>query len=195
MSRVVFKGVRRDRSWYSAMGQGQAISLLSRVYDYTGNPKYLETALKATEVFDVPASGDGVLSKVFDRYPWYEEYPTSPVSLHVLNGFLYSLFGLYDLSKAAETAQKQNSAASRLFKQGIASLEALLPMFDNGHGTFYDLRHVVVPGHPPMRARWQYHRVHLEQLSAIVDITGSAVVNRTLHRWIQYATGVPTRHN
>ena len=55
------------------MGQGQALSLLSRVYKFTGNKKYLKTALKATQVFNVPSSKDGVLDMIFGKYPWYEE--------------------------------------------------------------------------------------------------------------------------
>lgn len=31
-------------------------------------------------------------------FVWYEEYPTTP-SLFVLNGFIYSLLGLYDLKE------------------------------------------------------------------------------------------------
>lgn len=192
VSRIVFKGMRREAGWYSSMGQGQAISLLSRVYKYTGQVKYLRSALKATNVFKVPSNKDGVLAMLFGKFSWYEEYPTTP-PLYVLNGFIYSLFGLYDLSQTASS--KDTREPKKLFDQGINSLETLLPLFDNGHGSFYDLRHVSVPGHPPNRARWQYHRVHLEQLYAIVDITKSATINRTLLRWIEYASGVPSRHN
>ena len=192
VSRVVFKGMKREAGWYSSMGQGQALSLLSRVFKFTGKRKYLRAALKATDVFNIPSNKDGVLAVLFGKYPWYEEYPTTP-PLYVLNGFIYSLFGLYDLSKVASKSDSVES--QRLFKQGLSSLETLLPLFDNGHGSFYDLRHISVPGRAPNRARWQYHRVHLEQLFAIVDITKSVTVNKTLSRWIQYAAGVPARHN
>ena len=38
----------------------------------------------------------GVLAMFDGKHPWYEEYSTTP-SLFVLNGFLFSLMGLYDL--------------------------------------------------------------------------------------------------
>jgi len=77
----------------------------------------------------------------------------------------------------------------------METLEVALPLFDNGHGTFYDLRHVSIPGHPPNRARWQYHRVHLEQLDSLYQITKNQAINKTLHRWLGYASGLLSRHN
>ncbi len=38
---------------------------------------------------------------VYWRLVWYEEYPTSPPTF-VLNGFMYSLLGLFDLKDALE---------------------------------------------------------------------------------------------
>lgn len=190
VSRTVIKGILNIKpGWYSAMGQGQAISLLCRVYSHTKDKKYLIAAVKATKVFNIPSEQNGVLAVLFGKYPWYEEYPTTP-SLFVLNGFIYSLLGLYDLSKTIEDKE-----AERLFQQGFESLENVLPVYDNGHGSFYDLRHFSVPGFSPNIARWQYHRVHLELLDAIVGITGSKSINSTLHRWINYAAGILARHN
>jgi len=192
ISRVVFKGMKCDAGWYSAMGQGQAMSLLSRVYKYTDEQKYLDAALKAVKVFNIPSNKNGVLAMLFGKYPWYEEYPVTP-SLFVLNGFLYSLFGLYDLYNTASVNEYEES--KQLFQQGMETLEVALPLFDNGHGTFYDLRHVSIPGHPPNRARWQYHRVHLEQLDSLYQITKNQAINKTLHRWLGYASGLLSRHN
>ena len=192
VSRIVIKEIKTGAGWYSAMGQGQAISLLCRVYYYTKDIKYLNSALKATHLFGIPSSKNGVLAMLFDKFPWYEEYPTKP-PLYVLNGFIYSLFGLYDLSTIASS--KYAGEARYLFQQGMKSLEAILPLFDNGHGSFYDLRHVSIPGSMPNRARWQYHRVHLEQLHALVELTNSSIVFETLQRWIGYGMGIVAKHN
>ena len=59
----------------------------------------------------------------------YEEYPTTP-PLFVLNGFIYSLFGLYDLAQVATGDAKQT--AQKLFDDGMASLKVMLPFFDSG---------------------------------------------------------------
>lgn len=190
--RVIFKGMEADAGWYSAMGQGQAISLLSRVFSYTNNEKYLNAALAATKVFHKSSNEEGVKVMLFHHLPWYEEYPTTPPSF-VLNGFIYSLFGLYDLAERAGPVEAK--AVIKLFNDGFNTLEKALPLFDNGYGTFYDLRHISIPGHEPNRARWQYHRIHLEQLSALIDITNSKVLKNILPRWTGYASGILSRHN
>lgn len=52
--------------------------------------------------FEAPSAG-GVRNELFGR-AWYEEYPTTPGSF-VLNGFMYALIGLYDLSSATVYAE------------------------------------------------------------------------------------------
>lgn len=85
----------------SAMGQGQAISLLSRAFYHSGgNEVYLNTAYAALKPFKVLSKNGGVLSEFMNLYPWYEEYPTVP-PIFILNGFMYSLIGLYDLFSLA----------------------------------------------------------------------------------------------
>ncbi|XP_066935866.1 D-glucuronyl C5-epimerase-like [Clytia hemisphaerica] len=177
--------------WYSAMGQGQAISLLTRVYLHTKKEKYLDAALKATLVFHRTSTENGVKADLFGL-PWYEEYPTQAPS-YVLNGFMFSLFGLYDLWKVA--GDSRGGTAQHLFNDGFTTLEKMIPLYDNGHGTFYDLRHLSIPGISPNRARWQYHRVHLEQLTALLSIKESKVLKEVLQRWTGYVSGILSRHN
>ena len=80
-----------------------------------------------------------------ERYVWYEEYPFEE-GLFVLNGFMYSLIGLYDLSSASSAPQEARDEAKELFDEGIVSLKALLPLYDNGKGSNYDLQHVIKDG-------------------------------------------------
>lgn len=81
----------------SAMGQGQAISLLSRAFYHSGgNIQYLNTAWAALKPFKVYSENGGVLSEFMNKHPWFDEYPTIP-PIFILNGFMYSLIGLYDL--------------------------------------------------------------------------------------------------
>ena len=49
--------------WYSAMGQGQAMSLLVRAYLHTKDEKYLTSAVNAMKLFEVPSEKGGVLAK------------------------------------------------------------------------------------------------------------------------------------
>ena len=46
--------------WYGAMCQGQAISVLVRAAQLSGDTKYLQAALQAVKVFSVPSDQGGV---------------------------------------------------------------------------------------------------------------------------------------
>ncbi|XP_070561426.1 D-glucuronyl C5-epimerase B-like [Ptychodera flava] len=177
--------------WYSAMGQGHAMSTLTRAYRKTGNQEYLSAALKATKPFKLLSSEGGVKAVFLDKYPWYEEYPTKPSSF-VLNGFIYSLIGLYDLMTTAPPAQR--GEAERLYREGMASVKALLPMFDTGSGTIYDLRHITT-GVAPKLARWDYHTTHISQLQLLSSIDSDPIFRTTVERWIGYMKGKRAKHN
>lgn len=130
------------QGWYSAMGQGHAISLLARAYYHSnGNSKYLRAAINGIKPFRVPSRQGGVLAKFMGKYDWYEEYPTTPAS-YVLNGFIYSLLGLYDLNATAPTNLSRE--AGQLFDMGLISLKKMLLMYDTGSGSIYDLRHLTL---------------------------------------------------
>lgn len=130
------------QGWYSSMGQGHAISLLARAYFHSnGDAKYLRAALNGLKPFRVPSRQGGVLAKFMGKYEWYEEYPTTPAS-YVLNGFIYSLLGLYDLNAIAP--RNLSREAGLLFEQGMISLKKMLLIYDTGSGSIYDLRHITL---------------------------------------------------
>lgn len=130
------------QGWYSAMGQGHAISLLARAYYHSnGDAKYLRAAINGLKPFRVPSRQGGVLAKFMGKYEWYEEYPTTPAS-YVLNGFIYSLLGLYDLNATAP--RNLSREAGLLYEQGMISLKKMLLMYDTGSGSIYDLRHITL---------------------------------------------------
>uniref|UniRef100_A0A0N5BII9 heparosan-N-sulfate-glucuronate 5-epimerase n=1 Tax=Strongyloides papillosus TaxID=174720 RepID=A0A0N5BII9_STREA len=176
--------------WRSAMGQGHALSVLSRAYNYSNGKKvYLESGLKSLNLFRRNASNNGVVNKFFGL-KWYEEYPTTPGTF-VLNGFLYSLIGLYDFSKI----NIPGNDAEILFNDGIKSLKALLPLYDTGSGSLYDLRHVGI-GTAPNLARWDYHAVHVYLLKWICNIINDCDdIDIVANRWIDYSNGLRARHN
>lgn len=127
------------QGWYSAMGQGHAISLLARAYYHSnGDVRYLRAAMNGLKPFRVPSKQGGVLARFMGKFEWYEEYPTTPASF-VLNGFIYSLLGLYDLNATAPRSLSHE--AGILFDQGMLSLKKMLSLFDTGSGSIYDLRH------------------------------------------------------
>lgn len=178
--------------WYSSMGQGQAISVLVRAFNVTGNPSYLRAALDATKIFDVPSHNGGVLARFLDRFSWYEEYPTLPGTF-VLNGFIYSLVGLYDLKGYVGGEAKRRVEA--LYHKGMQSLRSLLGLFDTGSRTLYDLRHIGLAGLEPNRARWDYHATHINLLLLVNSTDYDPVIDTTLRRWMGYLKGVKVSQN
>lgn len=191
VKRKVVDGVTLLPDWYSAMAQGQALSLLTRAYLYTKSPAYLRAALRATKLFKVKSKDKGVLTTFMNQYPWYEEYPTSP-SLFVLNGFIYSLLGLYDLKLTADP--QHGTEAAELFDQGMRSLKAMLPLYDTGSGSFYDLRHVTMRIAPNL-ARWDYHTLHVSLLYFLASIDPDPILRTTAARWEGYTKGKRAKHN
>ncbi|KAH7958224.1 hypothetical protein HPB49_000113 [Dermacentor silvarum] len=185
-----------EPGWYSAMAQGQAMSVLTRAYLTTGQRRYLDTALRATAPFKVRAETHGVMTTFLGKFVWYEEYPTVPSSF-VLNGFIYSLFGLYDVKSTCGDGAgllEQCRDAEKLFLDGMVSLKRMLPLFDTGSGTAYDLRHFSL-GIAPNLARWDYHTTHINQLLYLATIDDDPIFKTTADRWIQYMKGFRAPHN
>ena len=176
--------------WYSAMGQGQAISLLTRMYHKTKDNLYLDAAINALNLFSIDSSEGGIRTYFANKFVWFEEYPTIPSSF-VLNGFIYSLFGLYDLKMSCN---KECEEANNLFEKGMESLKQLLSLFDTGSGTLYDLRHFSLKSSPNL-ARWDYHTTHINQLLFLNTILNETVFKNTAKRWIGYMKGYRAVHN
>lgn len=174
------------------MGQGHAISVLMRAYHHSGGDiQYLQAAVAGLQPFRVPSSQGGVFASFLGKYSWYEEYPTHPPSF-VLNGFIYSLLGLYDLMTVAPAAYSKEAAG--LFKQGMVALKAMLPLYDLGSGTSYDLRHFTL-GVAPNIARWDYHTTHVNQLLLLTTLDDANILEITAKRWLGYLKGKRAAHN
>lgn len=94
----------------------------------------------------------------------------------MLNGFIYSLLGLYDLHQIAPKA-KGGKEAGLLYDQGIDSLKKILAIFDTGSGSVYDLRHFSL-GVAPNVARWDYHVTHVNQLLLLATIDDDPIFSQ-----------------
>lgn len=158
--------------------------------------KYLSAALNATKPFHQLAKDGGVQAVFMDQYKWFEEYPTNPPTF-VLNGFMSSLIGLYDLWKVAGKVEGTAAAkdAETLFKEGFKSLHAMIPLYDTGSGSVYDLRHFTAKQAPNL-ARAEYHVTHLNQLATFCSVfPDDALLKRVYTRWLSYHNGHRAKHN
>lgn len=170
--------------WYSAIGLGMALSVLARAYNLTKDYTFIKNALKSTKIFETPSNKNGVLSKFENKFYFYEECPTDPPS-YILNGFMFALIGLYDLYQSSK-----NNEALKLYNLGIVSLKRMLPLYDLGHRTAYDLTHYTTDGGYPNVAKWGYHITHIHLLEAINSIEKDKKLNETLERWKGYLQGI-----
>uniref|UniRef100_A0AC35G3D7 Heparosan-N-sulfate-glucuronate 5-epimerase n=1 Tax=Panagrolaimus sp. PS1159 TaxID=55785 RepID=A0AC35G3D7_9BILA len=170
------------------MAQGHALSVLTRAYLLTNDTRFVKAAKKSLNLFNLLAKDGGVKNQLFG-FDWYEEYPTTPGSF-VLNGFMYSLIGLYDFS----TIKDFGNESKVLFENGLNSLRTFLPLYDTGSGSVYDLRHLGLKSSPNI-ARWDYHAVHIYLLKWLHTITNDPFFNEIADRWIGYAQGKKAKHN
>jgi heparosan-N-sulfate-glucuronate 5-epimerase len=161
--------------WISSMAQSQVASVLLRAWQLEKKDELRNIARKAMACFSVPAGEPGGVRFVDDDGDvWFEEYVTSPPA-HVLNGFIFSLFGLLDLSRATS-----DEAALRLWQQGIATLEQKLELYDTGYWSRYDLLRDCVA------SEFYHGNVHVPLLRVLHLVSGKSVFMHFADRWEQY---------
>lgn len=177
------------KHWVSAMAQGLGISLLTRAHFVTQDPRFLQAAERALLPFHKSVEQGGVtrpfrLAQGFNglqELVYFEEYPSRKAPSYVLNGFMFALLGLYDLS------QVPNADAASLLEGGIATLHAALPFYDLGDGTAYDLNHLTRAPHEINRSE-SYHLVHITLLNALGSATNDALLIWYRDHWNSYGS-------
>ena len=163
--------------WYSALAQGQGISLLLRAYRETGAVAYFEAAERAFNSF-LKSTDEGGVAFTDDRGNlWFEEYVVSPPT-HILNGFIWAMWGVYDYFLVT-----QSQLARDLFEQAVLTLRTNLPHYDLGFWSLYEESNTLLP----MVASPFYHRLHLVQLRVMHRITGDKTFARYADKWEAYA--------
>jgi len=170
-------GSQLKAPWISGMAQGEALSVLTRAYSLTKDSRYAETAEKAARIMRIPVSKGGVLSQYEDGAPCIEEYPCSQGQpLHVLNGLIYALFGLYDYLAVFE-----DSSYREFYQECIEALSRNLWRYDMGYWSRYDL---ASDGVNP--ATCSYHDLHIAQLRALYSLTEAELFQQYAIKWEGY---------
>ena len=162
--------------WYSGLAQGQGISLLVRAHKETADAKYLDAARQAFITFERPIAEGGVAFTDESGDLWFEEYLVSPPT-HILNGFIWALWGVHDYWLAT-----QDSSARNLFGMGVRTLLHNLDRFDLGFWSLYEQSGTRLP----MVASNFYHRLHIVQLRVMHCLTGEELFATTANRWETY---------
>lgn len=158
-----------EAPWLSAMAQGEGISVLVRAYYETGDTRYLEAAEAALGPLLLPME-DGGVQYADETGVWLEEYPTDPPS-HVLNGMLFTMFGLHDLVHATGDQE-----AATLLEQCVDTIARNLDRYESDGWVLYELR-------PGSWATKTYYGLHIEQLRALAALTGDEQFEERADDW------------
>jgi len=163
--------------WYSGLAQGQGVSLLLRAYAEARDEKYLEPADRAFVALTKPIADGGVVFEDVENNLWIEEYLVNPPT-HILNGFIWALWGVFDFWLARGDAN-----ARRIFDRGIETLLHNLARYDTGYWSLYEQSGPVLK----MLASPFYHRLHIVQLRVMATLTGNRRFADFADRWDAYA--------
>lgn len=154
---------------YSSMAQGEGISMLIRAHIVTKEDKYLDAARKAKDFMLKPLAEGGTTDyQGTDVYLY--EYTFRPL---VLNGWIFSLWGLYDYFKY--TSDEQTGA---VLAATLETLKKKLPEFDIGYWSMYeDGKRICSPF---------YHDLHIAQLDVMHDLFGDEIYKEYAQKWDAY---------
>ncbi|MEO8076803.1 MAG: D-glucuronyl C5-epimerase family protein [Acidobacteriota bacterium] len=148
--------------WYSGLAQGNGLSLLVRAAKETGDAKYMDAADLAFEPMRRDVADGGVLVTDDQEDVWIEEYLVDRPS-HILNGFIWALWGVYDYAQWSARPD-----ASQLWTTCVGTLQRRLSEFDTGWWSLYEARD---RGREMLASRY-YHALHITQLQVMHRLTG-----------------------
>ncbi len=152
------------KQWVGGLAQGLCISALLKMNRETKEKVYIDTAKK---VFN------GLKKHCTDEWSWIYEYPNVP---SILNGNLYSLYGVYELKDLYEPAKK-------FYYESKKNLARHLHYFDNGFWSYYDLE-------KNLPATLFYHKIHIELLRVHHCLERDPIFDKYSFRFQSYLDAV-----
>lgn len=175
-----FQNQNTDGSWsnfyfnnpeapYSSMAQGEGVSLLVRAYKEFNDEKYLVAAEKAIN-FMITDVGNGGTTKYKNEEIFLQEFTNKPT---VLNGWIFSVFGLYDYIKVVN-----DEKVIDIYDRTIQTMINHMNNFDNGYWSKYNIDSMITS---PF-----YHKLHIAQLKVLYEITGEFTFYKYFEKWTEY---------
>lgn len=178
-----------EPGWPSAMAQGKAMSLLARAYMMFGDERYLTAGRKALGYMLLQTRYGGVMTTLADLHTslsdfvFFEEYVSDPAN-YVLNGYIFALIGLYDWSQLPADIGANQEVARNYFDKGVETLVHILPYYDLGNVSSYDLGYITFKKRSKVKPG--YHMLHIMQLNVLHEITGEPVFKEFADKWWGY---------
>ena len=157
--------------WISGMYQGQAISLYLRAYQLYNDESYLITAEKIYNSFKYDYNEGGFKRVDKQGCVWFEEYPSATPS-YVLNGHIYSIFGILDLYRVTKREE-----IKELWDSCVHALEVNLPKYDVWYWSVYDqLKEQLV-------SYYYQKNVHIPLMKIMYLLTSKEIFNKYAVKW------------
>jgi hypothetical protein len=162
-------GVIQRAPWVSAHAQGFCISALVRAWRFTHKASLYNLLARSSRVFAQDHRAGGIRISLPQGALYTEAPGASPPG--ILDGFLTSLLGLYDLYIEIE-----DPSVYRLFHEGVTGLKAWLPHWDyRGKWSWYADRKYLCS--PP------YHCLNRLFLLALSEVTGDLTLAEYVRKW------------
>jgi hypothetical protein len=155
-----YPGGLHKNPWFSAMAQGEGVSVLLRAFCETRQQEYLSAAQRAIEPIFHDLSDGGISVVKQDDYIFPQEYPTSPDS-DILNGAIFAYIGVYEYYRVTE-----ESRVKQFCDRIIKTFLSVIDEYDIGYWSLYSRwpKKRLAPPH--------YNSLHIAQLRALYLITG-----------------------
>ena len=157
---------------YSSMAQSEAACVFMRIYTVTGDRMYLDAAKKAIDFMLMPLEDGG--TSQYDGDDIYLCEHTDPSRTVVLNGWIFSIWCLYDYVKLT-----QDKEISDHYDKTLATMMKVLPYYDCKYWSLYDRSGRMTS---PF-----YHKLHIAQLEVMYDLTGEEIFIEYAKKWQKYS--------
>lgn len=154
---------------YSSMAQGEGASLLLRAYQMTKTQSYYDGAGKAVSFLLQPLE-EGGTAKYVDEDLYLYEFTDKPL---VLNGWIFSFWGLWDYALMSGDAQVQ-----RAMERTLQTMVKTIPDYDLGYWSRYDRTERI--------ASPFYHGLHIALLRSMYALTGEETFRQYADLWEKY---------
>ncbi len=159
--------------WRSAMANGQALQVLVRAHQRTGDERFLSLARQLLAALQTPVECGGLCYQAEEGW-WFEEYVCADgTQPRVLNGMIFTWLGIREYQQYTA-----DPAAEVLLDQGLRALQARLPDYARPGGySVYDAL-----GQPA----GDYHAIHVDLLDQLHRLTGEPIFGRYRDLWATY---------
>lgn len=156
---------------FSAMCQGEGASVLSRAYILTQDEKCYDAAIKAIEFMLIDIK-DGGTTTYQGEDIIFQEYVCEK-NTSVLNGWIFAIFGLYDITKMSNDLKY-----FQLLEKSLDTLVRKLSEYDTGEWSNYDLQGTI--------ASPAYHDLHIQQLEVLYELFSKKEFAMVSLKWKKY---------